>query len=124
MSEGEERDAPHEPGSGRTPLRAVVGPLGPVEPPPPTKLRREFKGLTVADLLCADLVERLPGRVRSALRHLERGDLAAAERALPGEFPPVLPGPGHRRRRWRPSRRVVVVLLLAAIAATTVATWW
>lgn len=121
MSDGEERDAPHEPGPTRAPLRAVVGPLGPVEPPPPTKLRREFKGLTVADLCCAELVEQLPGRVRSALRHLERGDLAAAERVLPGEFAPVLPGPGHRRRRA--SRRVVVVLLLAAIAATAAVTW-
>ncbi|MBL9076093.1 MAG: hypothetical protein JNL08_01235 [Planctomycetes bacterium] len=115
MAEGDEQDAPHT-GEARARLRAVAGPVGPVEPQPSVRLRREFKGLTVADLLCADLVEQLPGRVRSALRHLERGDLAAAERALPGEFAPVLPGPGHRRRRsWR--RRIVVAMLLAIVAA-------
>lgn len=121
IGDGDEPDAPslRPAGGGRAPLRAVDGPLGPTEPPPPTRLRREFKGLTVADLHCAELVERLPGRVRSALRHLERGDLAAAERVLPGEFAPVLQGPGHRRRRR--SRRLLVVVLLALMAATLVA---
>ncbi len=109
-------------GSSRAPLRAVDGPLGPTEPPRATRLRREFKGLTVADLHCAELVERLPGRVRSALRHLERGDLAAAERVLPGEFAPVLPGPGHRRRRQ--SQRTLAVVLAVLLAATVVALYW
>jgi hypothetical protein len=60
-------------------------------------LRREYKGLTVADLWREDLVARLPGQVRSALRHIQNGDFAAADRALPGDFAPVLPGPGMRR---------------------------
>jgi hypothetical protein len=109
-------------GAARASLRAVDGPLGPPEPPPATRLRREFKGLTVADLSCLELVEQLPGRVRSALRHLQRGDLAAAERAMPGEFAPVLPGPGHQRRQR--SQRVLVVVLLVLLAATTVALYW
>jgi hypothetical protein len=57
-------------------------------------------------------VARLPGQVRSALRHIERGDFAAAERALPGEWAPVLPGPGRRRRRWL----LPVAVLAAAVA--------
>lgn len=109
-------------GGERAPLRAVAGPLGPAEPLPATRLRREFKGLTVADLTCAELVDRLPGRVRSALRHLERGDLAAAERAMPGEFAIVLPGPGHRRHRRR--ERTLVVVLMLLLLATAVAIYW
>lgn len=109
-------------GTARATLRAVDGPLGPPEPHRATRLRREFKGLTVADLTCLELVEQLPGRVRSALQHLQRGDLAAAERAMPGEFAPVLPGPGHKRRQ-RSERRLVIVLLVLLVA-TTVALYW
>ncbi len=99
----------------------MVGPLGSPEPPRATKLRREFKGLTVADLLVAELAEQLPGRVRSALHQLERGDLAAAERALPGEFARVLPGPGHRRRRRVRWRRPLLLLLAAIVLAAAAA---
>src|SRR5689334_5651250 len=81
-------------------LRAVELVVGD-EPPPAVRLVREFKGLTVADLLRDELAARLPGQVRSALRHVERGDFEAAERALPGEFAPVLRGPGHFRRERR-----------------------
>lgn len=124
MAEGDDHEAgalPDARGS-RTPLRAVAGPLGPSEPLQPTRLRREFKGLTVADLSCAELVEKLPGRVRSALRHLERGDLAAAERVLPGEFAQVLAGPWQQRRERR--RRRLLILLAVLLVATTVALYW
>ncbi|MSR37270.1 MAG: hypothetical protein EXS02_00315 [Planctomycetes bacterium] len=84
------------------------------------RLLREFKGLLVKDLLAdATLAEQLPGRARSALAHLERGDLAAAERALPGHFATLLPFPRSQRKRERgPS---LVVLLLTALAILTVA---
>lgn len=82
-----------------------------VESPSPVRLRREFKGLTVADLWRNEIHERLPGQVRSALHHLQRGDLQAAEAALPGEFAAVLPGPGRRRRLGRRLAVVVAVLL-------------
>jgi len=83
-------------------LRVVHGPMPTttdVGAPPPVRLRREFKGLTVADLHREDVARRLPGQVRSALAHLENGDVAAAEQALPGQFGRVLQGPGHRRRK-------------------------
>jgi hypothetical protein len=103
-------------------LCRVDGPRPNAEPPPVVRLRREFKGLTVADLQRDEIVERLPGQVRSALRHLQRGDEAAAERALPGEFAPVLAGPGHRP----PGRRVLAaaVVVLAMLAAVAAANWF
>jgi hypothetical protein len=102
-------------------LRAVQGPLGSSEPRPAVRLRREFKGLTVADLLRDEILERLPGQVRSALHHIERGDHAAAERALPGEFTRVLPGPWQRRRG---RQSLAVVLALAALLAAAAAVLW
>lgn len=124
-------DAGDEHGSGgageggtgpRAPLRAVDGPLGPAEPPPAVRLRREWKGLTTADLLREDLVQRLPGQVLAALRHIERGDFAAAERTLPGDFAAVLPGPGHRRRGRR--RLVLLVVVAAVLTAAATASWF
>lgn len=108
--------------SGTKPrLRAVDGPVHGSASPPPVRLVREFKGLTVADLLRDELVERLPGQVRSALHHAERGDWQAAEAALPGEFAPVLAGPGHHRR----SRRawVYVLAVLGACVGVWLAMW-
>jgi hypothetical protein len=102
-------------GSGRR-LCAVRGPLAAPEPPPPVRLVREWKGPTVADLLCDDVAERLPGRVQSAVAAIERGDLAAAERALPGEFPPVLVGPGHARAARRRIAHAVACAALATLA--------
>lgn len=89
--------------------------------PTAVPLRREYKGLTVADLWREDLVAKLPGQVRSALRHIQHGDWAAADRALPGDFAPVLPGPGHRRAEARRRRLlwwVVGVVLLALLLAS------
>ncbi len=86
------------------------------------KLRREFKGLTVRDLLADQgLDEMLPGRVLSALENLKRNDLRAAERALPGDFGPVLKGPGSRPRRRRLARWIVLCALAAAFAIATMA---
>jgi hypothetical protein len=82
------------------------------------RLHREWYGLTVADLLRPDLAERLPGQVRSALRDLERGDLAAADRNLPEACAPVLPGPGHRRTERRRARLLAVWLVVLLAAAT------
>lgn len=103
--------------TGRPLLQPVVGPVEGKEPPPPITLHREFKGLTVADLLQPDVAERLPGRARSALQHLQRGDLAAAEAALPGQWAPVLAGPGHRRNH----RRLLGWLVAAAVASAALA---
>lgn len=101
-------------GTGPSGLRLVAGQRGAGGgPPPPVALRREFKGLTVADLLRDEIVDKLPGQARSALHHIERGDHAAAERVLPGSFAPVLSGPWRRRRE----RRLLVVLVAIAALA-------
>ena len=103
-------------------LRAVPGAATIAgEPPPPVKLRREFKGLTVADLMRDEIVRRLPGQVCSALEHVENGDWEAAERALPGHFATVLAGPGHRRPRRRAWLAIVAV---AAVAVAVVVVRW
>ncbi|MEQ1631370.1 MAG: hypothetical protein ABL997_03290 [Planctomycetota bacterium] len=86
------------------------------------RLRREWKGVTVRDLIAdLGLDEQLPGRVQTALDHIRRGDLAAAERALPGHFGALLQGPGHRshfgRRAWVWGI-VVTALAAAAVSAT------
>lgn len=86
------------------------------------KLRREFKGLTVRDLLADQgLDEQLPGRVQSALDSIRRGDWKSAERALPGAFGNVLEGPGRKSRRRRVARWIVLCALAAAIATATMA---
>ncbi|MBL8731765.1 MAG: hypothetical protein JNN13_05310 [Planctomycetes bacterium] len=111
-----ERPAAAE-GAGASGLRLVGGRReAGVGPPPPVALRREFKGLTVADLLRDEIVDKLPGQARSALHHLERGDHAAAERALPGSFAPVLSGPWRRRRE---RRLLVALVVIAAIAGAS-----
>ena len=80
------------------------------------QLRREFKGLTVRDLVAdLGLDEQLPGRVQSALDHIRRGDYRAADEALPGSFGQVLEGPGHRTARTR--RRTAFWIVLSALAA-------
>jgi hypothetical protein len=98
----------------------VRGPLaGTTEPPPCIRLVREWKGLTVADLLRDEIVDRLPGQVRSALQNIERGDYAAADRAMPGDAAPILVGPGHRgEARWW---WVCLIGALAALLAFAVA---
>lgn len=107
-----------------SPLRAVsrlVDSTEALEPAPTVRLRREFKGLTVADLHNGEIAACLPGQVRSALNHIERGELDAAERALPGQFANVLAGPGHRRRQRRRFRAVSAGL--AVLVAAAVASW-
>lgn len=112
-------------GRGGAGLRPVRGAPGGAEPPPPVRLVREWKGPTVADLLRDEFAARLPGEVRSALRHLEAGDLAAAEARLPGEFAAILPGPASRRRR-RSTRALLggIVVALAAVAAAWARGGW
>ncbi len=111
-----------DPGGGdqATRWQSVVSAHGPADAAPTVRLRREFKGLTVRDLVAdAGLDDQLPGVVRSALAHIERGNLAAAESVLPGHFAPVLDGPGrdyrHARRRFV---RWIAIAALAAAAAT------
>jgi hypothetical protein len=106
-------------------LQTLTG--GGAPPPDPrVRLLREFKGLTVGDLLRdGQLVEQLPGRVRSAAEHLGRGEFAPAEQALPGTFGPnssgaMLEGPGHRRRRQVPWAAWV---LLGAVAIAALAVY-
>jgi hypothetical protein len=120
------RDEATEPGDGagrNAPWQAVPPASGDGSPPPPVRLLREWKGLTVADLLRDEIVERLPGQLRSALQHLERRDFAAAERAVPGEFAPLLPGPGAART-GRPGRWRLVLVGLAAVGFATLASRW
>lgn len=122
------RDDGNEPnGAGHpladTPRRlyAVKGPVPPApEPagPPPVRLRREFKGLTVADIQQEEVARVLPGQVRSALEWIERGDFVAAERALPGQLATVIEGPGHGRRTGGVGAGVIT--LLASLIAGAV----
>ena len=100
-------------------LQRVAGPIDGSVPPPPVRLVREFKGLTVADLLRDEVVDRLPGQARAVLRHIERGDHAAAERALPGDFTAVLRWPA--RQRWRRRLLVTVVAVAAVLCAAAAA---
>ena len=105
-------------------LRVVEGPVAGaagVDAPPPVRLRREFKGLTVACLQREEVSRLLPGQARSALACIERGDLAGAERALPGQLAEVLAGPGHDRRHTG-SRRALLTLA-AAVVAAVLASW-
>jgi hypothetical protein len=119
-----------------TPVKLQTLTGGGAPPPDPrVRLLREFKGLTVGDLVRdGQLQEQLPGRVRSAAEHLSRGELAPAEQALPGSFGEgnpgtgsagpgtsgsVLEGPGHQRRRPAPWA-AWVLLLAVAIAALAV----
>lgn len=103
-------------------LRVVSGPIEGSAGRPAVRLRREWKGLTGADLLRDEIVTRLPGQMRSVQQMLERGDFAAAERALPGEDGPVLlAGPGHRRRDHR--LLVFFVAITAVWAAGSLWAW-
>jgi len=103
-------------------LRAVGGPVtGRPPAAPAVRLLREFKGLTVADLLRDDLADRLPGQVRSALSAMQHGDWRAAEQALPGAFAPLLPGPGHAPRS--PRHRMLLLAVVGALVGTALAVW-
>lgn len=119
---GDDEDAPRpEPGAARARLRAVSGPLSPAEPRPAVRLWREWKGWTVADLWRDEIADRLPGQVRSALRHAQRGDWQRADAALPGEIATVLPGPRAARG---PHRLLIAAVAIAAVlAAIALATW-
>lgn len=117
-----ERGSDGATGASPSRLHAVSGPAAAADPAPAPRLWREWKGLTVADLLRTEIAERLPGQVRSALHHLQRGDLRAAEAALPGEFAKVLPGPG--RRRAARARRLGALAAAVAAAAALAAWWW
>jgi hypothetical protein len=128
VSEAGDETGPQSAGSngamGKPRLTAVPRSRAAEEPPPAVRLRREFKGLTVADLLRDEIVDRLPGQVRSACRHIENLDFAAAERQLPSAWAPVLPGPWRpRRERWVLATTAVfaVVLVAATLAAWFVA---
>lgn len=121
-----ERD--DEPPAGSRPAGpwppTAPGPLvvGGGQPVADVRLRREFKGLTVEELV-ADLGidEQLPGRVQSALDAITRGDLPTALDALPGRFGAVLPGPGHRSAaRSRPVLWIVLAALAAAALSATI----
>ena len=92
-------------------LRRVEGPIDGNPAPPSVRLVREWKGLTVADLLRDEILERLPGQARAVQRHIERGDYAAADRELPGDVARLLPWP-----RREPARRRLLVALVALAA--------
>lgn len=95
---------------------------GAAGPAPEVRLHREFKGLTVADLMRLEIAERLPGQVQRALRQIQSGAFAAADESLPGAFPPIYAGPGSTRARRRGPW--LVALVLSAAAAATAVWWW
>ena len=99
-------------------LRRVDGPLDGSVARPSVRLVREWKGLTVADLLRDEILQRLPGQARAVQRHIERGDYAAAERELPGDVARLLPWPGRERAR---GRLLVALVALAAVLCASVA---
>ncbi len=120
MTGEDDRDRRDGNASAKGPLRLhTVDAGGPVDGfLPQVRLLREFKGLRVEDLLAdAALAAQLPGRARSALEHIQRGDFAAAEQALPGRFGAVIPGPGHRAAPTRQGRVGLIVLALAVALA-------
>ncbi|MFK7739171.1 MAG: hypothetical protein AB8H80_02520 [Planctomycetota bacterium] len=108
-------------------LRVVRGALPSPDPAggdmPEPRLRREFKGLTIADLHREEIALMLPGKLRSALASIEAGDLPAADAALPAGYAAVdsgagvvLRGPGYARRsRWS--------LLMFGFAAAALTGW-
>jgi hypothetical protein len=105
------------------PLQALHGGGAADDRPPPTiRLVREYKGPTVADLMRDDaLVAALPGRVRSVLQQLERGDFGGADSALDAASGRILSGP-FAPRRWR-RRLLLAMLAVAAAAAARYATF-
>jgi hypothetical protein len=118
--DGDERDGGPGPGrsdaapSGAVGLRAVAD-SGSLRGTAPGQVRllREFKGLRVEDLLSDEqLVAALPGRVLRALEALDQGDLATADREMPGALHPVLPGPRPVRARGRHLLLWLVALFL------------
>jgi|JRYL01.1.fsa_nt_gb hypothetical protein len=115
---GEPPAGPERPDLAERPRlrRLPGGGVGGVVPAASVRLHREFKGLTVADLVRIELVEQLPGTVHKAMRELQRGDLAAAEATLPGTFAPLLAGPGRARRQWRRVLAVLLVLVVVLLA--------
>ena len=120
MTGEEDRDRSDGKDGARGPLRLhVVDVSGPVDGfLPQVRLLREFKGLRVEDLLAdAALAAQLPGRAQSALECIQRGDLAGAEKALPGRFGAVLPGPGHRASLGREGRRYRILFVAVVVAA-------
>ncbi len=117
------------PAPSGTTLRRVDGPLEAGASPPAIQLLREYKGLTLADLERDEIVDRLPGRVRTALHHIRAGDLQAADAALPGEFAAtgsVLPGPGSTAATRSRARFGLVVWLTvtAVMLAAVLASYW
>lgn len=104
------------------PLQALHGGGGVGDlPPTAVRLVREYKGPTVADLMRDDaLVAALPGRVRSVLQQLERGDFGSADAAMDATGGRILSGP-FTPRRWR-RRWLLAMLGAAAVAAARYAT--
>ncbi len=120
--EGDERDG--DPALGRSaagPRDRLLRPVpdsGPTAPAAatPVRLVREWKGPTVGALLRdEDLAAALPGRAVRALSALQRGDLAGADAALPGELERVLIGPWQRRRRLRHFLLATALLLVVVL---------
>lgn len=124
--QGDAGGAPDRTGP-RFSLRRVDGPIDGANAPAgqgfEVRLHREFKGLTVADLMRSEIAERLPGQVQRALRQIQNGAFAAADEALPGAFPPIFAGPGSARAGRRGPWLLVTALLVGA-AAVAAAWWW
>lgn len=128
--EGEERDAeptagsPPPPPPAATSLRPVPdsGRRGACGPADPVRLVREWKGPTVGEVLRDDqLSAALPGRAVRALSAISRGELAAADAALPGHFERVLVGPWRHQQRSRHLLLLVLALILVlGVAAALV----
>lgn len=122
--DGDEPNAGAEPEAGMPPpLRRWQALRGGGAPNMDAEVRlwREFKGVSVDELLQQEeLLQRLPGRARSALAALRRGDVAGAEAELPGSFlgaARIVPGPGHHRERRAATLRLLVFVLTTGMLA-------
>lgn len=90
------------------------------------RLVREFKGPRVDEMLAAapEVVDRLPGVVRTMHEAVLEGDLEVAEARLDEAVGSLLTGPGSERRRGLSRRQRRALALLVAAVAAGAGLWW
>jgi len=90
------------------------------------RLVRQVKIPTVEALASEhEAVDRLPGKVRSVVAALDRGDLATADRLIDEAMGSLLQGPGYRHAHLR--QRLLSVLLwlwCGILVLGGILAWW